>query len=218
MILAVLLFRAGVLPAASPDVGRLVAEAARPEVIYADPARADSLIGEITKDPAGSLPHLLALVETPWALQFDIVRRCLERIGEPARLTVEKELEGTPTARRTALLLVVLEKIGGPGRESLLARYAASAEPALVVTSLRCLAAFGEPTVSTSIATPLLSHPLPQVRLAAAWTLGEICRRQESPSLPEEALAGLRSLLADNEPRIRLTAEETLAAASVGKK
>jgi len=196
----------------------MVAEAARPEVIYADPARTDSLIGVIAADPAGSLPLLMTLVESPWALQFEIVRRCLERIGEPARLAVEKELEGTPATRRAAVLLVVLEKTGGPGRESLLARYAASSEPALIVTSLRCLAAFGEPTTSTSIATSLLSHPLPQVRLAAAWTLGEICRRQKTPALPEEALAGLRRLMADNEPRIRLTAEETLAAASVGKK
>lgn len=57
-----------------------------------------------------------------------------------------------------------------------------------------------------------------RIRLAAAWTLGEICRRQESLWLPDNALDGLRQHLADNEPRIRLTAAETLESADVRKR
>lgn len=195
------------------EVSRLVREAARPEVIFAEPARADSLVGAIAAEAERNLPELLALVETPWALQFDIVRRCFERIGEPARLAVVKELESDPTPRRAAMLLVLFEKIGGPGDESLPGRYAASGEPFLAITALRCLAAFGEPVQSADIATPLLAHASPQVRLAAAWSLGEIVRREGTFRLPDKAAAGLRKLLSDSEPRVRLTAAETLAEA-----
>ncbi|HLA39862.1 MAG TPA: HEAT repeat domain-containing protein, partial [Candidatus Glassbacteria bacterium] len=212
-ILEVFLSCPAIAAAAGTDVAGLVAEAARPEVVFAEPARADSLVGVIAADPQGSLPELLGLIETPWALQFDIVRRCLERIGESARLAVVNELEAGPAPRRAALLLVVFEKTGGPGYESLLSRYTASGEPSLTITALRVLAAFGEPAQSAEIATPLLTHPSPQVRLAAAWALGEICRREKTFSLPEKAVAGLNSLLKDSEPRVRLTAAETLAAA-----
>ena len=55
----------------------LVEEAGRPEVFFGEPGRRDSLI-ELLAGKAEQRPaSLVGMLDTPWALYFEVVRRAL---------------------------------------------------------------------------------------------------------------------------------------------
>jgi len=195
---------------AEVSLAELVERAGAPEVFYAEPERRDSLVAFIAESGRTRIPELLHCLDTPWAIHFEVVRRAVESIGDPARQAVIRELGQNEDSRYCAVLLAVFEKLGQPGDERLLDRYLHSAEQALVIPAVRCLAEFGGFECSIRLLAPLLAHSSARVRLAAVWALGEIFVRDFPKRLNTELEANIRLLLTDPLPRIRYQAAETL--------
>ena len=194
------------------DIPVLVQQAAQPEVLFGSPSRLDSLLVRITAGGSESAKELLDLADTPWAWQFEVIRRALERLGDISRREIITRLaDSSLSDRKISVLLVLFEKLGQEGDESFLYGYLRAESRTVVVPALRCLAAFGAPDKTLKRLLPLLGSHDTYIRLAAVWATGELCRRRA----PENKEAGqldsaVRPLLDDPVLQVRLTAAEVL--------
>ena len=210
--LVLLVALAGALSGAADKLptDSLVAEAARPEVFYGNPAACDSLIGLLAGNDGEHTGELLGMLETPWAAYYAVIRRALEKIGGPAREAVLERLADGKMDHDSALLLTILEKLGDKSAEKILPRFLQSAQPEVVIPAARCLAVFGPSAESRDLLASLLADSIPQIRLAAVWALGRICLR-DSAAVDSAVLGGkIQPLLKDRYPLIRFSAGETL--------
>ncbi len=199
-------------------MAQLVERASRPEVMFGQPALYDTLLSRIAEGGESSARQLLEYADTPWAWRFEVVRRGLERIGEPARLVILERLEaGKLPESETIRNLVLLEKLGRAGDESALARYLNSGAPGEAVTALRCIAAFGGLEKSLELATALLKATDANVRLAAVWAVGELWRKNGYARLTSDLPEKLRRLADDPILQVRLTATEILEAGEAAR-
>ena len=188
----------------------LVEQAGSPRVFYAEPERRDSLIALLAENGAARIQDLLCLLDTPWAIHFEVVRRALETIDDPARQIVIRELSQNGDTHHASLLLAVFEKLGQPGDEGNLNRYLNSNQRSLIIPAARCLAEFGRLEQSSRLLAPLLADSSAHVRLAAVWALGKIFMRDSGTRPNPEMIDRIRYLLDDPYPQVRFTAVETL--------
>jgi hypothetical protein len=196
------------------DISALVKLAAQPEIMFENPTRFDSLMWRITSGDEQAVGELLGLADTPWAWQFEVVRRALERRRETARKILLERLDGgTLPDDETSRYLVLFEKLGRAGDESFLAVNLRAESRTVTVPALRCLAAFGSPQKSLNLLAPLCASGDPHIRLGAAWAAGELLRRAEEKWLPDKLEQHLKALLSDSIPQVRITAAETLGTA-----
>ncbi len=193
-------------------MAQLVERASRPEVMFGQPDVYDSLLTRVAEGGESSARQLLEYADTPWGWRFEVVRRGLQMIGEPARRIILKRLKVDDRPESEAIKnLVLFEKLGRAGDEFYLVAYLTPGGGGKAVTALRCLAAFGEMEKSLELVRPLLASEDSHVRLAAVWTVGELCRKNKLPDKKTERLVkSVRLLLEDPIPQIRLTAAETL--------
>jgi hypothetical protein len=197
---------------ARAEIGPLVERASMPEVMFGAPAEYDSLLARIAEGGESSAIELLEYADTPWAWRFEVVRRSLELIGDPARKAILQKLaDGDLAEAKMVINLVLLEKLGQAGDEAALAIHLKSGSEGRKITTLRCLAAFGEPESSLELALPVLNADDQRIRLAAVWTVGELCRKA-GPGKREAGQLGktVRPLLDDPILQIRLTAAECM--------
>ncbi len=193
----------------------LIGQAGSPEQFYGDPVARDSLVELLAAggDSSGgrwTMEQLCAALDTPWPLHFEVARLALRQAGEPARAALAERLKRDADPVPLPALLTVFQELGRPGDEPVLARALAADDPSGLVGAARCLASFGQWEHAFPLLEPLTGHAHPQVRLAAAWALGEVFQRQPSAAGREQLAALLRPLLADPEPRVRFTAAELL--------
>ena len=192
------------------ELAALVEEAGRPEVFFSKPGRRDSLIavlaGKAEHEPEG----LIELLDTPWALHFEVVRRALEKLGEPAAQALRAQLSGGGEGLPPALLLAAFENLGTPGDEKTLSAALVSQDAKLRVLAARCLAVFGCDERAINMLLPWLEHYSVRVRLAAVWALGRVCERTRKQEIAHSLTEKIRLLCRDSHPLVRFTASETL--------
>ncbi len=192
------------------ELAALVDQAGRPEVFYSRPGRRDSLIavlaGKAEHQPAG----LVGMLDTPWALHFEVVRRALEKMGEPAAQALRAQLSGSGERLPLALLLAAFENLGTPGDEKILSAALVGQDAKLRVLAARCLAVFGSDERAINMLVPWLGHSSARVRLAAVWALGRVCERSRKQETARSLIEKVRLLCRDPHPLVRYTASETL--------
>ncbi len=204
--------------AARAGIRPLVERASLPEVMFGAPREYDSLLARIADGGESSARELLEYADTPWGWRFEVVRRGLERIGEPARKVIlENLMAGDAAEGETVRNLVLLEKLGHSGDEAALAVYLKHGDSNGRITALRCLASFGEPEGSLKLALPLLGADDEKTRLAAVWTVGELWKKCGFRNLKSDIEASLQALTGDPVLQVRLTAAEILEAAGEGR-
>ena len=127
------------------EIARLTAQAAQPEIYFAQAQERDSLLALLAGEPEEQPQHirqLIELLDTPWAMQFAVLSQVLEKIGPAARMAVAEQLSASNPRVATARLLSVFEKLGESTDEALLAPYLEQGTPAEKISSARCLAAW----------------------------------------------------------------------------
>ncbi|MFC1537230.1 HEAT repeat domain-containing protein [Gemmatimonadota bacterium] len=189
----------------------LVKEVGSPELFYSKPQQRDSLIavlaGKSEKDPAA----LIDLLNTPWALHFEVVRRALELLGEPAAQALRDKISEESGEVPLEMLLIAFENLGQKGDEKILDAALTRSNPGLEVAAARCLAVFGSGEQAFGMLLPWLDHPEARVRQAAAWAVGKVWERSPVEDLSDTLVSGMRALVSDNNPFVRFTAAETLS-------
>jgi len=195
---------------AEVSLADLVEQAGSPKVFYSQPEQRDSLIALLAESGEARVQDLLCHLDTPWAIHFEVIRRALESIGDPARQAVIQELSQNGDTHYASLLLAVFEKLGQPGDEPILDRYLNSGQRLLIIPAARCLAEFGRLEQSSQLLTPFLVDSSAHVRLAAVWTLGKIFMRDSEKRPNPEMAEKIRSLVDDTCLQVRFTAAETL--------
>jgi HEAT repeat protein len=191
---------------------KLVTEAGNPAVFYGEPERRDSLISLLADCKKEGLEELIDLLDTPWAIHFEVLRLALEKKGPKAREAIIRRIKEKKTQPGIPALLTVFEKMGRPGDEKYLVRALKSKDLSSQICAARCLASFGSFAKSYKLLAPFLTSSHPQVRLAAVWALGQIYGRDPEPRLAGQAVKKIRLLLADPHPLVRFSAEEAVAA------
>gem|GEM_PF-4747819 len=188
----------------------LVEQAGSPKVFYSQPEQRDSLIALLAESGEARIQDLLCHLDTPWAIHFEVIRRALESIGDPARQAVILELSQNGDTHYVSLLLAVFEKLGQPGDEPILDRYLNSGQRSLIIPAARCLAEFGRFEQSIRLLAPLLADSSAHVRLVAVWAQGKIFMRDSGKRPNPEMADKIRSLLDDPCPQVRFMSAETL--------
>ena len=200
---------AEVIPEAA-ELAALLLEAGRPEIFYGKPEQRDSLItvlaGKSEKDPES----LVGLLDTPWALHFEVVRRALEKLGEPAAQALRVKLSEGGAGLPLGVLLAAFEKLGKPGDEKCLNAALLMHNAGLKVIAARCLAAFGRDERAMNMLLPWFEHPSARVRLAALWAVGKVWERGRKEDMADALINKIRPLCNDRHPLVRFTAAETL--------
>ena len=200
---------AEVVPGAA-ELGPLVQQAGHPEVFYGKPEQSDSLIavlaGKSEKDPES----LVGLLDTPWVLHFEVVRRALEKLGEPAAQVLRVRLSEGGAGLPVAVLMAAFEKLGKPGDEKYLNAALLEQNAELEVLAARCLAAFGRGEQALNMLMPWFEHPSARVRLAAVWAAGKVWERGRKEDMTDTLINKIRPLCNDRHPLVRFTAAETL--------
>jgi len=118
---------------AEVSLADLVEQAGSPKVFYSQPEQRDSLIALLAESGEARVQDLLCHLDTPWAIHFEVIRRVLESIGDPARQAVIQELSQNGDTHYASLLLAVFEKLGQPGDEPILGRYMNSGQRSLII-------------------------------------------------------------------------------------
>jgi HEAT repeat protein len=191
-------------------VQALVTEACNPALFYGEPERRDSLISVLAACKKEGLEELIDLLDTPWAVHFEVLRLALDKKGPEAREAIIRRIKEKKTRPGIPALLAVFEKMGRPGDEKYLVGALKSKDPAAQICAARCLASFGSFTKSYKLLTPFLTSSHPQVCLAAVWALGQIYCRDPEPLLAGRAVKKIKPLLADPHPLVRFSAEEAM--------
>ncbi|MBN2289902.1 MAG: HEAT repeat domain-containing protein [Candidatus Glassbacteria bacterium] len=190
--------------------GALVKEAGRPEIFYADPVRRDSLVALLATGAGKDPQSLVGLLDTPWALHFEVVRRALEKLGEPAAAAIRDRLARGGGDLPLPVLLAAFENLARPGDEEVLGRAAEGEAPEPKVLASRCLAAFGRGRRAISLLLPWLGDRVPGVRLAALRAVAEVWERGPVEETADTLVMMIEPLCDDFFPLVRLTAAETL--------
>jgi len=192
------------------ELAALVGEAGRTKIFYGEPERRDSLIAALADMAQEDPTSLIDLLDTPWVLHFEVVRRALEKLGEPAAEALRGKLSAGGGGLPLNVLLAVFENLGKTGDEKILSSVLAAAEPGLEVPVARCLAVFGRGEPALAILLPWLDHPAARVRLAAVWAVGKVCKADRKQEAAEALINKVRALCNDSRPLVRFTAAETL--------
>ena len=192
------------------ELDALVQEAGHPEVFYGKPEQRDSLIAVLAGKSEEEPESLVGLLDTPWVLHFEVVRRALEKLGEPAAQALRVKLSEGGAGLPLAVLMAVFEKLGKPGDEKYLNAALLKQNTELKVIAARCLAAFGRDEQAINMLLPWFEHPSARVRLAAVWAAGKVWERGRKEDMTDTLINKIRPLCNDRHPLVRFTAAETL--------
>jgi HEAT repeat protein len=192
------------------ELEALVKEVGCPELFYGKPQQRDSLITVLAQKSEKEPAAMIDLLNTPWAIHFEVVRRALELLGEPAAQALRDKISEETGEVPLEMLLAAFENLGQKGDEKILDAALTRKSQGLEVAVARCLAVFGSGEQAFVILLPWLDHPSARVCQAAAWAVGKVWERGPVEDLSDTLVSGMRALSNDHNPFVRFIAAETL--------